>query len=82
MTVPGLMERIVIGGWPALFDQSERSARAWIADYLAQIVDIDIPELGVGRRTPERLTPRARIPRAFSRDINKTHRARCRHCWR
>ncbi|MEZ5133298.1 MAG: DUF4143 domain-containing protein [Mycobacterium sp.] len=55
MTVPGLMERIVIGGWPALLDQSERSARAWIADYLAQIVDIDIPELGVGRRTPERL---------------------------
>ncbi len=55
MTVPGLMERIVIGGRPALLDQSERSARGWLADYLAQIVDIDIPELGVGRRNPDRL---------------------------
>ncbi|WP_208649014.1 ATP-binding protein, partial [Mycobacterium innocens] len=55
MTVPGLMERIVIGGWPALLDQSERSARGWLADYLAQIVDIDIPELGTGKRTPDRL---------------------------
>jgi hypothetical protein len=55
MTVPGLMERIVIGGWPALLDQSERSARGWLADYLAQIIDIDIPELGTGKRTPDRL---------------------------
>jgi predicted AAA+ superfamily ATPase len=55
MTVPGLMERIVIGGWPALLDQSERSARGWLVDYLAQIVDIDIPELGTGKRTPDRL---------------------------
>jgi uncharacterized protein len=55
MTVSGLMERIVIGGWPALLDQSERSARLWLADYLAQIIDIDIPELGVGKRTPDRL---------------------------
>lgn len=55
MTVPGLMERIVIGGWPALLDQSERTARNWLADYLTQIVDIDIPDLGVGRRTPARL---------------------------
>lgn len=55
MTVPGLMERIVVGGWPALLDQTERSARGWLADSLTQIVDIDIPELGVGRRTPDRL---------------------------
>lgn len=55
MTVPGLMERIVIGGWPAMLDQSERTARGWLADYLTQIVEIDIPELGTGRRTPDRL---------------------------
>ena len=55
------MERIVIGGWPALLDQSERSARGWLADYLAQIVDIDIPELSTGKRTPDRLR-RARKP--------------------
>ena len=55
MTVPGLMERIVIGGWPALLDQSERTARRWLADYLTQIVDVDIPDLGTGRRAPVRL---------------------------
>ena len=55
MTVPNLMERIVIGGWPVLLEQSERSARRWLSDYLAQIVDIDIPELGTGKRTPDRL---------------------------
>lgn len=55
MTVPGLMERIVIGGWPALLDQSERSARRWLGDYLTQIVEIDIPALGTGKRTPDRL---------------------------
>jgi AAA domain len=55
MTVPGLMERIIIGGWPALRDRSERTARGWLGDYLTQIVDIDIPDLGTGKRTPDRL---------------------------
>ena len=55
MAVPDLMERIVIGGWPALLDQSERTASGWLADYLAQIIEVDIPELGTGKRTPDRL---------------------------
>lgn len=55
MTVPGLLERIIIGGWPTLLDQPERNARAWLADYLTQIVEVDLPDLGVGRRTPDRL---------------------------
>lgn len=55
MTVQDLMERIVVGGWPALLDQSGHSARGWLADYLAPIVDIDIPEPGTGERTPDRL---------------------------
>jgi len=55
MTVPGLMERIVIGGWPAMLGQTEQTARGWLADYLAQIVEIDIPDLGTGKRTPDRL---------------------------
>ena len=33
----------------------ERSARRWLADYLAQIVEIDIPSLGTTRRAPARL---------------------------
>jgi len=55
ITVPGLFERIVIGGWPALLEESERVARRWLADYLTQIVDVDVPSLGTTRRAPSRL---------------------------
>ncbi len=55
LTVPELMERIVIGGWPALLEDDERSAARWLADYLTQIIEVDIPSLGTTRRAPERL---------------------------
>lgn len=55
MTIPGLFERIVVGGWPALLDEDERSARRWLADYLSQIVEVDVPSLGTTRRSPSRL---------------------------
>ena len=32
------MERIVIGGWPALLGEDERFARRWLTDYFRQIV--------------------------------------------
>jgi len=54
LTVPALMQRIVIGGWPALLAADEAEARGWIEDYLRQIVDIDIPSF-VGRRDPRTL---------------------------
>ncbi|MFT4229441.1 MAG: DUF4143 domain-containing protein [Microbacterium sp.] len=55
VTVPELMERIVIGGWPALLGEDEPFARRWITDYLNQIVEVDIPSLGTTRRAPDRL---------------------------
>lgn len=55
VTVPELIERVVIGGWPALLGEDERFARRWLADYLRQIVEVDIPGLGTTRRAPERL---------------------------
>lgn len=55
VSVPTLMERIVIGGWPTLIGQDEHFARRWLTDYLAQIVEIDIPSLGTTRRAPDRL---------------------------
>lgn len=54
-TIPELMERIVIGGWPMLLGEDEAFARRWLADYLSQIVEVDIPSLGTTRRAPERL---------------------------
>lgn len=54
LTVPDLMQRIVIGGWPTLLDADEGEARSWIGDYLRQIVEVDIPTF-VGRRDPRTL---------------------------
>lgn len=53
--VAELLERIVVGGWPALVGETESTARAWLADYLDQIVEVDIPSLGTTRRAPARL---------------------------
>jgi predicted AAA+ superfamily ATPase len=55
ITVRELMTRIVVGGWPALVGEDERFARRWLADYLSQIVEVDIPSLGTTRRAPDRL---------------------------
>jgi predicted AAA+ superfamily ATPase len=55
VTVPELMEQIVCGGWPALLGVGEREARRWLHDYLAQIVEVDVPSLGTTRRAPDRL---------------------------
>lgn len=54
LTVPDLMERIVVGGWPDLLDTDEVIARRWLTGYLRQIVEVDIPSF-VGRRDPRTL---------------------------
>lgn len=53
-SVPDLMRRIVIGGWPDLLGADETEARGWLADYLRQIVEVDVPSF-VGRRDPRTL---------------------------
>ncbi|WP_082109969.1 ATP-binding protein [Demequina phytophila] len=49
-----LLRRIVIGGWPDLIDSHESDARRWLSDYLANIVEVDVPRLGA-RRDPQNL---------------------------
>jgi predicted AAA+ superfamily ATPase len=49
LTVPDLLERVVIGGWPGLIDADERQARAWLRDYLRQVSDVDVPAMGPHR---------------------------------
>ncbi|WP_435747929.1 ATP-binding protein [Microbacterium sp. PMB16] len=51
LSVPEIIERMVIGGWPALLGQGERAARAWVADYLRTVAEVDVPEMGP-RRNP------------------------------
>ncbi len=54
LTVPNLMERVVIGGWPDLLEADELTARRWLRGYLKQVIEVDIPSL-VGRRDPRTL---------------------------
>ena len=54
LSVPDLMERIVIGGWPALLDAGQDEARAWLTDYIRQVAEVDLPSLGP-RRNPRNI---------------------------
>ncbi|GAB3597960.1 DUF4143 domain-containing protein [Microbacterium tumbae] len=71
MTVPDLLERIVIGGWPALLGADERAARSWILDYLRNVAEVDVPALGPRRnpRNIERLL--AALGRAVGTPLNR-----------
>ncbi|MDR0990517.1 MAG: DUF4143 domain-containing protein [Propionibacteriaceae bacterium] len=54
LTLPDLMQRVVIGGWPDLLEATEADARGWIEGYLRQIIEVDVPSF-VGRRDPRTL---------------------------
>ncbi|NLC98859.1 MAG: ATP-binding protein, partial [Actinomycetales bacterium] len=54
LTFDELLQRIVVGGWPELLGADERSARRWLRDYLTNIVEVDIQQLG-SRREPHNL---------------------------
>jgi len=49
VTVPTLVDRIVVGGWPDLLEASVRDAQIWMRDYLRTIVEVDLPQLGIRR---------------------------------
>lgn len=55
LTVPDLIERIVIGGWPGLLGAGEAEARAWVSDYLRLVAEVDLPTLGP-RRNPRNIS--------------------------
>ena len=49
LSVPDLMERVVIGGWPGLIGVAEREARAWLRDYIQHLCEVDVPAMGPHR---------------------------------
>ena len=67
LTVPDLVDRIVIGGWPGLIDAAESEARAWLADYLGQLIEVDVPALG-HRRNPRNIR---RLLESLARSIGQ-----------
>lgn len=46
-----LLHRIVVGGWPKIINSDEHDASDWLADYLAQIAETDVGNMG-HRRNP------------------------------
>lgn len=55
LSIDGLLERIVVGGWPDLLDVGEREASLWLSDYLRTLAEVDVPGLGP-RRNPGNIT--------------------------
>jgi predicted AAA+ superfamily ATPase len=53
--VAGIAELVVRGGWPASLDQNIDDARAYVADYLALLADIDVTRFAERRRDPNRI---------------------------
>lgn len=72
LTVPDILEQIVRGGWPESSQLGERDAREWLADYLRNAVDVDIPALGP-RRNPQKITRLlSSLARAVGTPLNRT----------
>lgn len=72
LTVPDILERTVIGGWPELLGAGERTARLWLADYLRNLAEVDIPGLGP-RRNPENIGRLlAALARATGTAVNRS----------
>lgn len=68
MTIPELIERIVIGGWPETIELSERQARTWLSGYLRAVAEVDVPALGP-RRNPGNI---ARLLASLGRVVGGT----------
>ena len=51
VSVPQMIEWIVIGGWPDLIGSRTPQAQQWLRDYLHNLVEVDVQSLGA-RRDP------------------------------
>ena len=71
LTVPELIERVVIGGWPSLLDADEPFARDWLADYVRTLAEVDVPDLGPRRNPGNILRLLAGLGRAVGTPVNR-----------
>lgn len=67
LTFEELLKRIVVGGWPELVHADEEFARNWLDDYLRQVIEVDIPDMG-HRRNPSNL---ARLLESLGRGVGQ-----------
>lgn len=72
LTVPDILERVTVGGWPGLLGASERASRLWLSDYLLNLAEVDIPGLGP-RRNPRNISRLlAGLGRAVGTPLNRS----------
>lgn len=55
ITVPGIADAVIRGGWPASVNQDLDDARAYVTDYLSLLADVDMSRLSDQRRDPTRV---------------------------
>jgi len=65
-TIPDLVERMVVGGWPELLGQGEADAREWLADYVTSLTEVDMPAMGLRRNPANLLRLLASLARAVA----------------
>ena len=66
-----LVQRVVIGGWPELVNAEEERARYWLKDYISNIVEVDVQNLG-SRRDPTNLR---RLLASLGRSVGQATKA-------
>jgi predicted AAA+ superfamily ATPase len=66
LTVPGLVDRAVTGGWPRLLGEPVARAAAAVRDYLDEVRRVDIARVDGVRRDPDRV---ARVMASLARNV-------------
>ncbi|HEY5455291.1 MAG TPA: DUF4143 domain-containing protein, partial [Acidothermaceae bacterium] len=54
LSIPELVDQIVVGGWPDLIGAGVTDAQQWLRDYLRNLIEVDVQSLGV-RRDPQQV---------------------------
>ena len=67
LTITGIAERVVAGGWPALGDRTVAQSLRAVRDYLDEIRRVDIGRVGQTRRDPEKV---GRVLRSLARNVS------------
>ena len=71
-TIPALLERVVIGGWPDLLGADEAEARAWLRDYVLTLAEVDLPEMGPRRNPATVLRLLTALARSAGTPLNRS----------
>lgn len=72
LTVPDIIERIVVGGWPETVGMAEHDARTWMGDYLRTVAEVDVPAMGTRRNPGNIIRLLTSLARVVGGAINRT----------